>query len=182
MIEILSRMDACRKRSSILCIRRLNGVTLCMKQYIFHSGLGLFVQRPGILSICLKFPSPTNFHVLKFVKKILSAGIFVTTLYNVKLIWYQFWCTRCAFRLFQCLHWCLGQKQMEIRQHVTNANEPIKTKQSAMNLNQIRRKIELCLREIILRFEMNLQIYYFLDNSFHIRILKQVPKYLATGL
>jgi hypothetical protein len=33
----------------------------------------------------------------------------------------------------------------------------MKTKQSAMKLSQIRRRIELCLREIILRFEMNLQ-------------------------
>jgi hypothetical protein len=26
------------------------------------------------------------------------------------------------------------------------------------------------------------KIYFFLDNSIHIRILKQVPRYLATGL
>jgi hypothetical protein len=58
----------------------------------------------------------------------------------------------------------------------------MKTKQSAMKLSQISRRIELCLREIILRFEMNLYIYFFLDNSIHNRILKQVPKYLATGL
>jgi hypothetical protein len=34
------------------------------------------------------------------------------------------------------------------------------------------------MREIILRFEMN----FFLDRIIHIRIFKQVPKYLATGL
>jgi hypothetical protein len=33
----------------------------------------------------------------------------------------------------------------------------MKTEESAMKLNQIRRRIELCLREMILRFEMNLQ-------------------------
>jgi hypothetical protein len=57
----------------------------------------------------------------------------------------------------------------------------MKTKQSGMKLSQIRRRIELCLREIILRFEMNLQNLLF-SWQFHIRILKQVPKYLATGL
>jgi hypothetical protein len=31
-----------------------------------------------------------------------------------------------------------------------------KNKYYAMKLNQIRRRIELCMREIILRFEMNL--------------------------
>jgi hypothetical protein len=44
-----------------------------------------------------------------------------------------------------------------------------------MTLSQIRRRIELCLREIIFRFEMNLKIYFFLDSSIHIRNLKQVP-------
>jgi hypothetical protein len=59
----------------------------------------------------------------------------------------------------------------------------MKTEQSAMKLSQIRRRIELCLREIILRFEMNIQnLLFFLDSSIHIRILKQVPKYLVTGL
>jgi hypothetical protein len=33
----------------------------------------------------------------------------------------------------------------------------MKTKQSAMKLSQIRRRIGLCLTELILRFEMNLQ-------------------------
>jgi hypothetical protein len=49
----------------------------------------------------------------------------------------------------------------------------MKTKESAMKLSQIRRRIELCLREIILRFEMNLQNLFFLDNSIHIRILNK---------
>jgi hypothetical protein len=60
----------------------------------------------------------------------------------------------------------------------------MKTKQLAMKLSQIRRGLELSPREVILRFEMNLQKkkYFFLDSSIHIRILKQVPKYLSTGL
>jgi hypothetical protein len=53
---------------------------------------------------------------------------------------------------------------------------------SAMKLSKIRRRIELCLREIILRSEINLYNLLFLDSSIHIRILKQVPKFLATGL
>jgi hypothetical protein len=51
-----------------------------------------------------------------------------------------------------------------------------------MKLNQIRRRIELCMREMILRFRWIYRIYFFLDSLIHIRIFKQVPKYLATGL
>ena len=52
-----------------------------------------------------------------------------------------------------------------------------------MKLNQIRQRVELCMREIILRFEMIFfKFYFFLDSIIHIRIFKQVPKYLATGL
>jgi hypothetical protein len=77
----------------------------------------------------------------------------------------------------------LRSKKMEIRKKCENwKSRRMKTKESAMKLSQIRRRIELCMREIILRFEMNLKIYFFLDSSIHIRISKQVPKYLATGL
>jgi hypothetical protein len=31
-------------------------------------------------------------------------------LYNVKLIRYQFWCTRCAFQLIKSLQWCSSRK------------------------------------------------------------------------
>jgi hypothetical protein len=31
--------------------------------------------------------------------------------FNVKLTRYQFWCNRCAFRLFKSLQWYLGQKK-----------------------------------------------------------------------
>jgi hypothetical protein len=36
-------------------------------------------------------------------------------------------------------------------------NHRMKNNKSAMKLSQIRRRIEICLREIIVRFEMNLQ-------------------------
>jgi hypothetical protein len=49
-----------------------------------------------------------------------------------------------------------------------------------MKLGQIRRMIELCLKEISLRFEFDYKIYFFVDSRIH--IFKQVPKYLATGL
>jgi hypothetical protein len=46
-----------------------------------------------------------------------------------------------------------------------------------MKLSQICQKIELCMREIIHRFEMNCKIY--LNISIHISIFMQVLKYLA---
>jgi hypothetical protein len=46
---------------------------------------------------------------------------------------------------------------LEIRkQYCENCIRADKTKHYAMKLSQIHRMIELCLREIILRFEMNL--------------------------
>jgi hypothetical protein len=51
----------------------------------------------------------------------------------------------------------LRSKKLEIRTKCENCkSRRMKTKQSAIKLSQIRRGIELCLREIILRFEMNL--------------------------
>jgi hypothetical protein len=77
----------------------------------------------------------------------------------------------------------LGPKKLEIRKTLWNCIWAERTKYYAMKLNQIRRRIELCMREIILRFEMNLKKKnFFLDSIIHIRIFKQVPKYLATGL
>jgi hypothetical protein len=43
---------------------------------------------------------------------------------------------------------------MEIRKIVKAVKEPKKNKYCAMKLSQIHRRIELCMREIILRFEM----------------------------
>jgi hypothetical protein len=49
-------------------------------------------------------------------------------------------------------------KKLEIRKKSENwKSRRMKTKQSAIKLSQISQRIELCLREIILRFEMNLQ-------------------------
>jgi hypothetical protein len=44
----------------------------------------------------------------------------------------------------------------------------MKTKQSVMKLSQVNRRIELCLREIILRFKMNLQnlLFFWQFNSY----------------
>jgi hypothetical protein len=50
----------------------------------------------------------------------------------------------------------LSLKELEIRKKIKTVKESLKTKQSAMKLSQIRRRIELCMREIILPFEMNL--------------------------
>jgi hypothetical protein len=82
----------------------------------------------------------------------------------------------------------LGPKKLEIREkNCENCKRAEKkppttttkttTKYCAMKLSQICRRTELSVREIIPRFEMNLQ-----NLHIHIRIFKQVPKYLATGL
>jgi hypothetical protein len=52
----------------------------------------------------------------------------------------------------------LRSKKLEIRKKSENwKSRRMKTKQSIIKLSQIRRRIEQCLREIILRFAMNLQ-------------------------
>jgi hypothetical protein len=51
----------------------------------------------------------------------------------------------------------LRPKKFEIRKMVVKTvKQPKKTKYYTMKLSQIRRRIELCMREIVLRFEMNL--------------------------
>jgi hypothetical protein len=102
---------------------------------------------------------------------------------NVKLIRYQFWCTRCAFRLMKSRQWYSGRKSWKSqKQTVKTVKEPKKKQYCAMKLIQIRRRIELYLREIILRFEMNLWNSRFSYSFIYIRIFKQVSNYLATGL
>jgi hypothetical protein len=60
-------------------------------------------------------------------------------------------------------------KKLDIRKKCENwKSRQMKTKQSAVKFCKIRRKIELCLREMIFRFEMNLQNLLFLDSSIHI--------------
>jgi hypothetical protein len=39
---------------------------------------------------------------------------------NVKLIGYQFWCTRCAFQLFKSLQWCSGRKSWKSEKQIEN--------------------------------------------------------------
>jgi hypothetical protein len=64
----------------------------------------------------------------------------------------------------------LSSKKLEIRKCENWESRRMKTKQSAMKLSQIRRRIytELCLREIILRFDVNLQnlLLYWQFNSY----------------
>jgi hypothetical protein len=51
----------------------------------------------------------------------------------------------------------LRSKKLEnLEKKVKTVKELIKTKQGAMELSQIHRSIELCMREITLRFEINL--------------------------
>jgi hypothetical protein len=52
----------------------------------------------------------------------------------------------------------LRSKKLEIRKNVKIMKDPIKTKQSSMKLSQIRRRIELCMREIILIWDQTLLI------------------------
>jgi hypothetical protein len=40
--------------------------------------------------------------------------------YNLKLIRYQFWCTRCAFRLLKSLQWYSGKKSWKYENHCEN--------------------------------------------------------------
>jgi hypothetical protein len=101
---------------------------------------------------------------------------------NIKLIRYQFWCTRCAFRLIKSRQWYSGRKSWK-SQKCENYKRAKKTKYCAMKLSQIRQKIELCMREIILRFEMNFKKkLLFSWQNYLYSYFKQVPKYLATGL
>ena len=77
----------------------------------------------------------------------------------------------------------LRLKKLEIREKkVQIVKEPIKPKQSAMKLSQICGRIDLCMREISFVSRWIYEIYFLLDSFIHIRIFKQIPKYLATGL
>jgi hypothetical protein len=73
------------------------------------------------------------------------------------LCMYMYPCS--VFRLIKSLQWCLGRKSWKFRRKkIENwTSRRMKTKQCAMKLSQVHRRIELCLREIILPFEMNLQ-------------------------
>jgi hypothetical protein len=81
----------------------------------------------------------------------------------------------------------LRSKKLEIQKKkkekkMWKLKEPSDVNQNAIKLSQIRRRIELCMREIMLRFEMNLQNLLFPWQFNSYSYLKQVPNYLATGL
>jgi hypothetical protein len=80
--------------------------------------------------------------------------------YYVKLIRCQFWCTRYTFRLLKSLQWYPGQKVVNLKKKPSWENciraGKKNPKYCAVKLSQIRRMIELCMREIIPRLEMNL--------------------------
>jgi hypothetical protein len=100
------------------------------------------------------------------------------TSWNVKLLRYQLYIST-----NQVSSVVLSTDRKSWKSENENCESAKKPKYCAMKLNQICRRIELCMREIILRFEMNLwNFYFFLDSFIHIRILKQVPKYLANRL
>jgi hypothetical protein len=104
----------------------------------------------------LLFTSFCIHHVHYYI--IANFAVEISIYMNVKLIRYQLWYTRCAFRLLKSHSDAQVEKVGNPKKKCKNwKSRRIKTKQSAMKLNQIRRRIELCLREIILRFEMNLQ-------------------------
>jgi hypothetical protein len=98
---------------------------------------------------------------------------------DVKLIRYQFWCTRCAFRLLKSLQWCSGWKQLEIRNKMWKLKEPSDENQTECheiepNLSKDRAMHEGDNPSFSDEFT---KFTYFFDSSIHIRILKQVPKY-----
>jgi hypothetical protein len=53
---------------------------------------------------------------------------------NVKLIRYQFWCTRCAFPLSKSLQWYSGRKSWKSENHCKNCIWAEKNKYCAMKL------------------------------------------------
>jgi hypothetical protein len=73
----------------------------------------------------------------------------------------------------------LRSKKLEIQEKRDNwKSRRMITKQSAMKLSQIRRRIELCLKEIMLHcFEMNLYLIFFFTVQF---ILVFQSKYWST--
>ena len=80
----------------------------------------------------------------------------------------------------------LEPKKLEVeKKNCEKCKEPKKKQNKsycAMKLSQIRRRKELCMREISFVSKWIYEIYFLLDSFIHIRIFKQIPKYLATGL
>jgi hypothetical protein len=77
----------------------------------------------------------------------------------------------------------LRSKKLEIRKTMRKLKEQSNENQKECHEIEPNTSKDTAMpQEIILRFEMKLQSLLFLDSSIHIRILKQVPQYLATGL
>ena len=77
----------------------------------------------------------------------------------------------------------LEPKKLEVeKKNREKCKEPKKKSYCAMKLSQIRRRKELCMREISFVSRWIYEIYFLLDSFIYIRIFKQIPKYLATGL
>jgi hypothetical protein len=91
--------------------------------------------------------------ILEISKGILFARTWKYDCFDVKLIRYQFCCTRCAFRLLKSLQWYSGRKGWKSgKKKLWKVYKSQKIKW----LSQICRRIELCMRKIILCFQMNL--------------------------
>ena len=77
----------------------------------------------------------------------------------------------------------LEPKKLEVEKKIVKSVKSRKKKSyCTMKLSQIRRRKELCMREISFVSRRIYEIYFLFDSFIHIRIFKQIPKYLATGL
>ena len=76
----------------------------------------------------------------------------------------------------------LEPKKLEVEKKTLKSVKSRKKSYCAMKLSQIRRRKELCMREISFVSRWIYEISFLFDNFIHIRIFKQIPKYLATGL
>jgi hypothetical protein len=91
-----------------------------------------------------------------------------------KLIRYQFWCTRCTSRLLKSLQWCSGWKSWKSEKNV-KTERAVGWKPNRVPWNWAKSVEERAMPE-------GDNPSFWNDRSIHIRIWKQVPKYLATGL
>jgi hypothetical protein len=51
-------------------------------------------------------------------------------MWTVKLICYQFWCTKYAFRLIKSLQWCSGRKSWKSEKKMWKLKEPLDENQA----------------------------------------------------
>jgi hypothetical protein len=144
---------------------------LCWHSYVFpinivmdirviitlkHKDLDCPFYSTSIVQVFYIFFNNAYTHILPY-RNCVSIGIYITwKATNVKLIRYQFWRTRCAFRLIKSLQWYSGLKSWKSENNWENCKRAEKTQILCHEMNQICRRIELCIREIILPFEMKL--------------------------